>query len=186
MPDGAPLTIKVYGRDAYDNQMLEKLWRTLWYRDGGSAASGLNRAKGAEREALLTLLARNAGAPTAEVVTVGATRAERLAARPARLGQPARLRCPPERSTMRSSATAGRGAIELGAANVAHGHISPAALRVPGRRRSSSSTSAAASSRPTSTTARPTARSCSATTAAVAGTERAVAAARRRDRPRGV
>ena len=34
-PDGTPLTIKVYGRDAYDNQMLEKLWRRLWYRDGG-------------------------------------------------------------------------------------------------------------------------------------------------------
>ena len=38
-----------------------------------ASVSGLNRSQGAEREALLTLLARNAGAPTAEVVTAGAT-----------------------------------------------------------------------------------------------------------------
>ena len=72
-PGRGALTIKVFGRDAYDNQMLEKFWRTIWYRDGGPSVSGLNRSQGAEREALLTLLARNAGAPTAEVVTAGAT-----------------------------------------------------------------------------------------------------------------
>ncbi len=37
---GRPLTVKVYGRDAYDTQLVAKLWRTLWYQDGGAAASG--------------------------------------------------------------------------------------------------------------------------------------------------
>jgi len=61
-PGGSALAIKVYGRDAYDNQRLEKLWRTIWYRDGGSSVSGLNRSQGAEREALeggAALLARS-------------------------------------------------------------------------------------------------------------------------------
>ncbi len=53
---GGDLAIKVYGRDAYDNQLLAKAWRTLWYRDGGPAG-GLTRSYPAEREALLTLLA---------------------------------------------------------------------------------------------------------------------------------
>jgi hypothetical protein len=62
-PGGGALTIKVYGRDADDNQRLERLWRRIWYRDGGSSVGGLNRSRGAEREALLTLLARNAARP---------------------------------------------------------------------------------------------------------------------------
>ena len=32
---GRPLLVKVYGRDAYDSQLLAKLWRTLWYQGGG-------------------------------------------------------------------------------------------------------------------------------------------------------
>ncbi len=72
---GETLTLKVYGRDAYDNQVLARFWRTLWYRDGGGA-HGLNRAQGPEREALVTLFAGHAGAPAAEVVTVGVTPAD--------------------------------------------------------------------------------------------------------------
>src|SRR4029079_14940275 len=32
---GRPLLVKVYGRDAYDTQVLAKLWRTLWYQGPG-------------------------------------------------------------------------------------------------------------------------------------------------------
>jgi uncharacterized membrane protein YbhN (UPF0104 family) len=71
-PDGRPLLVKVHGRDAYDNQVLAKFWRTLWYRDGGPAL-GLSRAQTAEHEAFVSLLAWNAGVPTREVVTAGAT-----------------------------------------------------------------------------------------------------------------
>jgi uncharacterized membrane protein YbhN (UPF0104 family) len=69
---GGTLAIKVYGRDAYDNQVLERFWRTLNYRDTGSAR-GFSRGDPAEREALLTLLAGNGGVPTPAVVTAGTT-----------------------------------------------------------------------------------------------------------------
>ena len=104
---GGALAIKVYGRDAYDNQMLAKFWRTLWYRDGGGA-HGLNRAQGPEREALLTLLA----APRRRADRRGRDgrrhARRRLAARAARVGADARgARCR-GRSTMRSWARSGR------------------------------------------------------------------------------
>jgi uncharacterized membrane protein YbhN (UPF0104 family) len=70
--EGRTLFAKVYGRDAYDTQLLSKFWRTLWYRDGGPAL-GLTRGQTAEHEAFVTLLARNAGVPTVEVVTAGST-----------------------------------------------------------------------------------------------------------------
>ena len=69
---GRRLRVKVYGRDAYDNQLLSKVWRTLWYRDGGPALE-LRRKEGAEHEAFVTLLAANAQVPTERVVTAGVT-----------------------------------------------------------------------------------------------------------------
>ena len=66
------LRVKVYGRDAYDNQLLAKVWRTLWYRDGGPSLE-LRRKEGAEHEGFMTLLAANARVPTERVVTAGLT-----------------------------------------------------------------------------------------------------------------
>src|SRR4029077_20412024 len=123
-PGGAGLTIKVYGRDSYDNQMLEKLWRAIWYRDGGSSVSGLNRSQGAEREALLTLLARNAGAPTAAVVTAGATaRGDSLVVLRV-TGAPLESLRPEEVDDAVLSESWSTIA-QLDGANVAHGRISP-------------------------------------------------------------
>jgi uncharacterized membrane protein YbhN (UPF0104 family)/tRNA A-37 threonylcarbamoyl transferase component Bud32 len=70
--DGRDLEVKVYGRDAYDAQLVNRLWRTVWYRDEGPAPSS-SRLQLAEHEAFLTLLARQAGVPTQEVVTAGVT-----------------------------------------------------------------------------------------------------------------
>ena len=125
---GGDLAIKVYGRDAYDNQLLAKAWRTLWYRDGGPAG-GLTRSYPAEREALLTLLAANAGAPTSEVLTAGMTAAgdsllvlrvhgrlfESLAA--SEVDDELLGRC-------------WKAVAQLGEAHIAHRQITPAALRV--------------------------------------------------------
>src|SRR5262249_11544995 len=58
-PEGRELLIKVYGQDAYDNQLLAKVWRTLWYRDGGPEL-GLSRLQAVEHEALMTLLSTRA------------------------------------------------------------------------------------------------------------------------------
>jgi uncharacterized protein (TIRG00374 family) len=65
--DGAPLLVKVYGRDAYDTQLLEKAWRTVMYSDDGPRAR-LSRIEAVEHEALVTLLARQAGIAVPDVV----------------------------------------------------------------------------------------------------------------------
>jgi glycosyltransferase 2 family protein len=69
-PEGHPLVVKVYGRDAYDNQIIEKIWRTAWYRDPGPGLR-VSRQQAVEHEAFVTLLAENAGVPTRQVVTAG-------------------------------------------------------------------------------------------------------------------
>jgi uncharacterized membrane protein YbhN (UPF0104 family) len=69
---GRPLLVKVYGRDAYDSQLVAKLWRVLWYQDSGPPLR-LSRSEAAQHEAFVTLLARNGGVPTREVVTAGQT-----------------------------------------------------------------------------------------------------------------
>ena len=72
--DGSSLRVKVYGRDAYDSRVVAKLWRTLWYRDGGPTL-GLTRSQSVEREGFVSLLAANAGVPSLQVVTAGTTAA---------------------------------------------------------------------------------------------------------------
>lgn len=70
--NGRPLLVKVYGRDAADNQLVARLWRRTSYRSAGPAI-GSSRLHAAEREAFVTLLVRHAGLPTRDVVTAGAT-----------------------------------------------------------------------------------------------------------------
>lgn len=69
--EGQPLLVKVFGRDAHDTQLVESLWRLLWYQDADAVRLG--RLQAAEHEALVTLLARGAGVPTWDVVTAAAT-----------------------------------------------------------------------------------------------------------------
>ncbi len=102
---GRPLLVKVYGRDAHDNQLVSALWRGVWYRGGGMPLR-LGRLQAAEHEAFVTLLAERAGLATREVVTAAATidddallvlRGEALVPRPI---------CPWSRSTTRSCSAA--------------------------------------------------------------------------------
>ena len=65
--DGRELLVKVYGRDAYDTHLLEKAWQTALYADDGPRLR-LSRLEAVEHEALVTLLARQAGVPTLDVV----------------------------------------------------------------------------------------------------------------------
>lgn len=67
--DGNALLVKVYGRDAWDSQLLAKAWRALWYRD--TDALTLTRLQQAEHEAFVTLLAERAGVPVDHVVQAG-------------------------------------------------------------------------------------------------------------------
>jgi uncharacterized membrane protein YbhN (UPF0104 family)/tRNA A-37 threonylcarbamoyl transferase component Bud32 len=70
--DGAELIVKLYGRDAYDAALVSTVWRTIWLRQPGSPV-GLGRLRQVEHEALMTLLAAQAGIVTDAVVTAGAT-----------------------------------------------------------------------------------------------------------------
>ncbi len=70
--DGTGLTVKVYGRDAHDTALVSTMWRTIWLREGG-APIRLGRQQQVEHEALLTLLAAQAGVRTEAIVLAGET-----------------------------------------------------------------------------------------------------------------
>ena len=129
--DGRPLLVKVYGRDAYDTQVVATLWRTIWYR-GSALTSGRSRLHSAEREAFVTLLARNAGLATREVVTAGATIDDdallvlRGEAQPFAALEPDRLDDALLRSAWRSLEL-------LGELRIAHQQIDPSTIVVVGR-----------------------------------------------------
>jgi uncharacterized membrane protein YbhN (UPF0104 family) len=69
---GRDLAVKVYGRDAHDTALAATVWRAVWYREQANQVR-FGRLQQVEREALLTLLAAQAGVVTDRVVTAGET-----------------------------------------------------------------------------------------------------------------
>ncbi len=67
---GRPLLVKVYGRDAWDGQLISSIWASLWYRDT-LPSTRLNRLQQVEHEAFATLFAERAGVPVLPVVAAG-------------------------------------------------------------------------------------------------------------------
>jgi uncharacterized membrane protein YbhN (UPF0104 family) len=67
---GRRLLVKVYGRDAWDGQLLASVWTYLWYRDR-SPDLLVGRRQQVEHEAFLTLLAERRGVPVLPVVAAG-------------------------------------------------------------------------------------------------------------------
>jgi uncharacterized membrane protein YbhN (UPF0104 family) len=65
-----PLTVKVYGRDAWEAELLASIWRNLWYR-GGQRSARASRGEYVEHEGFMTYLAASAGVRVPEVVTAG-------------------------------------------------------------------------------------------------------------------
>jgi uncharacterized membrane protein YbhN (UPF0104 family) len=68
--DGETLLVKVYGRDAWDGQLLSSIWSFLWYRDETPTLT-LSRLQQVEHEAFVTLLAERADVPVLPVVAAG-------------------------------------------------------------------------------------------------------------------
>ena len=68
---GAPVTVRVYGRDARDTQLLSRLWRSAWFRD--AAPFALTRQQQVEHEGFVTLLAAARGVPAPNIVVAGST-----------------------------------------------------------------------------------------------------------------
>ncbi len=69
---GRSLTVKLFGRDAWDGQLLTKVWRLLWYREAEQPVLW-TRLHQVEHEALLTTLAGRVGVRVPEIVSAGAT-----------------------------------------------------------------------------------------------------------------
>jgi len=69
-PDGRSLLVKIYGRDAWDGQLLASAWSSLWYR-GDAPHLALGRRQQVEHEAMVTLLAERAGVAVLPVVAAG-------------------------------------------------------------------------------------------------------------------
>jgi len=69
-PDGRSLLVKVYGRDAWDGQLLTSTWSSL-SRRGESPSLGFSRVQQVEHEAFVTLLAEREGVPVLPVVAAG-------------------------------------------------------------------------------------------------------------------
>jgi uncharacterized membrane protein YbhN (UPF0104 family)/tRNA A-37 threonylcarbamoyl transferase component Bud32 len=122
--------VRVYGRDAYDNQLVARLWRAALFRDARLSV-GTSRARAAEREALVTLLAERAGVPTWGVLVVGRTRDDDglLALLPADGDRPL-ADVPAEQLDDCVLAGAWQALERLHGANCAHGQINPSTLVV--------------------------------------------------------
>ncbi len=69
-PQGRPLVVKVYGRDAWDGQLLTSTWSYLWYRDEAPTLT-ISRRQQVEHEAFITLLAERSRVPVLPVIAAG-------------------------------------------------------------------------------------------------------------------
>jgi len=65
-----PLSVKVYGRDAWDGQLLANVWRLAWYRETERMVR-FSRVELVEHEGFVTLLAERAGVRVPHIVTAG-------------------------------------------------------------------------------------------------------------------
>lgn len=68
--DHGHVEIKAYGRDATDSQLFARVWRYVWYRES-DASLALTRMQSVEHEALMTMMAEQAGASVPHVLTAG-------------------------------------------------------------------------------------------------------------------
>ena len=67
--DGRPLMVKVFGRDAWDGQLVAATWSAIWHR--GAKPVGEGRFQQVEHEAFVTMLAERGEVPVMPVVAAG-------------------------------------------------------------------------------------------------------------------
>jgi uncharacterized membrane protein YbhN (UPF0104 family) len=68
-PQARPLLVKVFGRDAWDGQLVTAMWTSITQR--GARRFGSGRLQQVEHEALVTLLAERGGVAVMPVVAAG-------------------------------------------------------------------------------------------------------------------
>jgi uncharacterized membrane protein YbhN (UPF0104 family) len=64
------IEVRVYGRDAWEGELVSDLWRLAWYR-GRRRSARLSRGEYVEHEGFMTMLAAQGGVSVPEVVTAG-------------------------------------------------------------------------------------------------------------------
>ena len=126
-PDGRELDVKVFGRDAWDGQLLVSVWRFLWFRDGGPTLS-LTRLQQVEHEAFLTLLADMRNVPVAGTVAVGLDAGGDALLVTERIGDS--LGSIGARATDTELTAMWSALSRLHAAGISHGGLSPERIRV--------------------------------------------------------
>ena len=67
--EGRSILVKIYGRDAWDGQLITSLWSSVWNRGETPRVGG--RLQQVEHEAFVTLLAERSGITVQPVVTAG-------------------------------------------------------------------------------------------------------------------
>jgi uncharacterized protein (TIRG00374 family) len=68
-PEGKPLLVKIFGRDAWDGQLVSAAWYAIWHK--GAKSVGAGRLQQVEHEAFLTLTAERGGVPVLSVIAAG-------------------------------------------------------------------------------------------------------------------
>lgn len=118
---GDSLLIKVYARDAWDDQWLTAAWSSMMRR-GEASATGTTRLQKAEHEAVVTLLAERAGVPVLPILTVGeAVSGDVVLVSEARGRAFADL--PKEEVTDQLLASTWQAVLDLHGATIAHGRL---------------------------------------------------------------
>ena len=173
-PEGDPIELAVYGRDAADAQWLRKVWRFCIYRDSGPTLV-LNRLQQVEHEAYLTFLAGHAGTRVPEIVAAGRCGPSHDAALVTRVPEGHRL-SELEGDDVHDDDVDGflRAVLLLRKAGISHGGLSPDTVLVTPEGPLLRDFRRASSSAPAMRTDRDLAAAV-ATVAAVAGIDRAVA-----------
>jgi uncharacterized membrane protein YbhN (UPF0104 family)/tRNA A-37 threonylcarbamoyl transferase component Bud32 len=70
LSNGGAIRVKAYGRDAMDSQFVNRMWQSVWYREGGQTYSH-SRVQAVEHEALALLMAGRGGVAVPDVLAVG-------------------------------------------------------------------------------------------------------------------
>jgi uncharacterized protein (TIRG00374 family) len=173
-PEGHPIELAVYGRDAADAQWMRKVWRFSIYRDSGPTLV-LNRLQQVEHEAYLTLLAAHAGVLVPEIVAAGRCGPAHDAALVTRLPEGPRLAdVEAERVSDEDLDALLHSVAALRKAGIAHGGLSPETVVLTAQGPLLRDFRRASSSAPVMRTDRDLAAAVAAL-GVVVGTERAVA-----------